>query len=157
MLNWRRTTGKARTGPMSDASQGSESTPAAAKAVGEWFWRFLAVVMLAVLGWVVWIAYQINPPPLVTASAFEAAAKARAARNVQGVIAPAVPAAAAAAAKSQPPEAQLFKPESPAQAAASEPRGASGAAEARPPPVNVEKLKLSDSIGTPIPERANKK
>jgi hypothetical protein len=147
---------------MSDASQGSESTPAAAKAVGEWFWRFLAVVMLAVVGWVVWIAYQINPPPLVTASAFEAAAKARAARNVQGVIAPAVPAAAApaaavAAAESQPPEAQPFKPQSPAQAAASEPRGAPMTAETRLPPVNVEKLKLSDSIATPIPERTNKK
>jgi hypothetical protein len=65
----------------------------------EWFWRFLAVVMVFVVGWVIWIAIQINPPPLVTAAAYEAAAKARASRNAQGLIqqAPSAPAAAASA------------------------------------------------------------
>lgn len=46
--------------------------------IGEWFWRFLAAVMLFAVGWSIWIFYQLNPPPLATNAAFEAAAKARA-------------------------------------------------------------------------------
>ncbi len=37
--------------------------------IGEWFWRFLAVVMLIVVGWVVWIAIQISPPDMVLPAA----------------------------------------------------------------------------------------
>lgn len=76
MVNWAGTMGKAR--------------------IGEWFWRFLAAVMLFAVGWSLWIFYQLNPPPLITDAAFEAAAKAKAnaGQKVQGVIAPApVPAA----------------------------------------------------------------
>ena len=36
MLNWSGTMGK----------------------VGEWFWRFLATVMLIAVGWAMWIFYQ---------------------------------------------------------------------------------------------------
>lgn len=67
MLNWSGTMGK----------------------TGEWFWRFLAAVMLFAVGWSIWIFYQLNPPPLATSAAFEAAAKARANQGVKGVIAPA--------------------------------------------------------------------
>ena len=38
--------------------------------IGEWFWRFLAVVMLLTVGWVLWIIYQINPQPLITNAGF---------------------------------------------------------------------------------------
>ena len=91
--------------------------------LGEWFWRFLAVVMMFSVAWTVWIIYQLNPPPLVMSAAFEAAAKAKgkAPRNekqsVQGVIAPSAPV-----------------PEAP-----------------KTPPVNAEKLKLSDTIALPDP------
>jgi hypothetical protein len=55
--------------------------------IGEWWWRFLAVVMLFAVGWAMWIFYQLNPSPLITNDAFEAAAKAK--QNAQGVISPA--------------------------------------------------------------------
>lgn len=148
---------------MSDETQTTVPRPAAGKAVGEWFWRFLAVVMLGSIGWVIWIAYQINPPLLVTALAFEAAAQARASRNAQGTIAPAaeVPAAvpAAGASQSSKPESQPPKPEALAPVAPPAPQAtpAGPAPEPREPPVNVEKLKLSDSIAPPISERPKKK
>jgi hypothetical protein len=109
------------------------------KMVGEWFWRFLAVVMLVVVGWVLWIMYQINPQPLVTPAGFEAAAKARASQDARGKISPAAPAP------------ELAKAAAPAAAAeAKEPTAP------KEPPVNVEKLRLADSIETPIPERGKK-
>ncbi|MBI1943789.1 MAG: hypothetical protein HYS35_09000 [Betaproteobacteria bacterium] len=87
--------------------------------MSEWFWRFLAAVMLFAVGWAMWIFYQLNAPPLVTSAAFEAAAKAKAAQSARGRIAPA-------------------------------PRPAE-------PPVNVEKLRLSDTITAPEPESADRK
>jgi hypothetical protein len=108
--------------------------PTPRKAVGEWFWRFLAAVMLFSVAWVLWISYQLNPTPLATALAFEAAEKARANQNqnASGVIKPPV---------------EAPKPE--AEAPKAEPV-------AKEPPVNVEKLKLSDSISTPPAPEAKK-
>ena len=96
--------------------------------ISEWLWRFLASVMLISVGWTMWIFYQLNPTPLITAAAFEAAAKAKsnAQQNTHGVIAPATGAE---------PSAAPAAPEIP-----------------REPPVNVDKLKLSDSIATPAPD-----
>jgi hypothetical protein len=72
MVDWRWTMGKAR--------------------ISEWLWRFLAGGMLFAVGWSVWIFYQINPPALITAAAFEAAAKANAKQNAQGrIVQPAAP------------------------------------------------------------------
>lgn len=103
-----------------------EATSAPVRRRGsEWFWRFLSAVMIFVIGWVVWIAYQLNPPPLVTSAAFEAAAKARAARNTEGRIAPAP-----------------IEPAANAEGAAP----ASEPAPPRAPPVNIEKLRLSDTL-----------
>ena len=58
--------------------------------ISEWLWRFLAAVMLFAVAWSMWIFYQLNAPPLITDAAYEAAAKANAKQNAQGVIAPAV-------------------------------------------------------------------
>jgi hypothetical protein len=60
--------------------------------ISEWLWRFLAAVMLFAVGWSIWIFYQINPTPLITPAAFEAAAAAKAAskQSIHGVITPAV-------------------------------------------------------------------
>lgn len=112
--------------------------------IGEWFWRFLSVVMLVSVGWAIWIFYQLNPEPLITRAAFEAAAKAHISRDSRGMIAPAeqaAPAVAAAPAAAAPP---MTDPPAPA-------------APPREPPVNIEKLKLTDSIEQTIPERAAKK
>jgi hypothetical protein len=125
---------------MNSENQAGTEQPAARKAVGEWFWRFLAAVMLFSVGWVLWISYQINPPLLVTNAAFEAAAKAKANQNASGVIAP-KPAAEA-------------KPEAEAPKPPAEPPAADRVA--KEPPVNVEKLKLSDSITAPPAEEAKK-
>ena len=115
------------------------AAPAAHKMVGEWFWRFLALVMLISVGWVVWIIYQINPPPLITNAGFAAAAKARAsAQDAKGRITPAAaPAATVAAGPAEPAKAPVV--------------------ERKEPPVNVERLRFSDAIETPIPESARKK
>ena len=112
------------------------AAPKPQKLIGEWFWRFLAVIMLATVGWVLWIIYQINPQPLVTSAGFEAAAKARASQGIKGRITPAA------------------KPES-AAAPAVEP--AQPAPAPKEPPVNAERLKFSNSIETPIPERGGQK
>ena len=72
--------------------------------------------MLAMLGWMGWVAYQLTPHSVVTPAAYAAVTQARAARNYQeGTITPA-PA-----------------PQVPKKA-----------------PVDVEKLRLSDSIETPL-------
>jgi hypothetical protein len=96
--------------------------------VSEWFWRFLAAVMLFAVGWVLWIFYQLNAPSIITNAAFEAAAQAKAKQSAQGVIAPAggtVPVQPAAPAEPATPPA---------------PREA---------PINPDKLKFSDSLSAP--------
>ena len=119
---------------MSTTTSQGAGQPTSHKVVGEWFWRFLAAVMLFSVAWVLWISYQLNPTPLVTALAFEAAAKAKANQNqnASGLIKPPV---------------EAPKPE--AEAPKAEPV-------AKEPPVNVEKLKLSDSISTPPAPEAKK-
>ena len=99
----------------------------------EWFWRFLAVVMVVVVAWVVWIAFQISPPAVFLPAAYEAAAKARAANN-----APGGSAADKAVARAQGAE---TSPHVPPHSLPSE------------PPVNIHKLKISDTIATPVAER----
>jgi len=44
---------------------------------GEWFWRVLAALVLIALGWVGWVAYQLQPRALATDLALQAAEQAR--------------------------------------------------------------------------------
>ena len=81
---------------MAVAEQTVAPPVAPVRQIGEWFWRFLALVMIVATAWVCWIIYQINPNPLVTHAAFEAAASARASQASKGVIAPAPSQTAAA-------------------------------------------------------------
>jgi len=107
--------------------------------LGEWFWRFLAFAMMVSVGWTVWIIYQLNPPPLVKAAAFEAAAKAKVKgthgeqQSAKGMISP------SAAAKAAPP---AMAEASPAPTAPEAPKV---------PPINPEKLKLSETLALPEP------
>ena len=126
-------------------SGGGESPPP--RQFGEWFWRFLAMTLLFVGAWVTWIAIQINPPDVFLPAAYEAAAKGRASRNASGVVRGVVipqpqgdplPAAQPPAAEATPASAQA------APAPAVPPPS---------PPVNLEKLRLAESIETPIHER----
>jgi MSHA biogenesis protein MshN len=54
-------------------------TPAAKPVRREWFWRVLVMLLAVALLWVGWVALQLMPrkPPLITESAFQAAAEAR--------------------------------------------------------------------------------
>ncbi len=104
--------------------------------VGEWFWRFLAGVMVLIVGWVIWIAIQISPPALILPAAFEAAAQARASRNSGGAIGGTAPVAPAPEVEAP---AAVVVPPPPAE-----------------PPVNVDKLKIAESIETPIFERSRR-
>lgn len=145
---------KEERGPLVMAVAQQTVAPAAAapKQIGEWFWRFLAAVMLATIAWILWVMYQINPQPLITNAAFEAAASARASQAAKGVIAPAPADGSAPVAAAAPGQADPAKAAEPAPAEAKAPPP-----EPKAPPVNVERLKLSDSIETPIPERGKKK
>jgi len=116
--------------------------------IGEWFWRFLAVVMLIVVAWVVWIAIQISPPDMVLPAAYEAAAQGRA-RNSGGTIG-GVPASAPIQVPVQ--VSGVQSGDTPAAAAAPQAAALAPPAPAEPP-VNLEKLRRAESIETPIPER----
>jgi len=60
--------------------------------LSEWMWRFLALALLFAVGWMMWIVYQLNPPPLILNAAFEALTNAKAKEyqlqkpSAQGVI-----------------------------------------------------------------------
>ncbi len=108
--------------------------------LGEWMWRFLAVVMMFSVGWTVWIIYQLNPPPLIMNAAFEAAAKAKVKvkapaekQSAHGVIAPSG-GADVASTSAEAPAAAPKAPEAPKE-----------------PPINPDKLKFSETIATPVP------
>ena len=134
-------------------SQTASPQPPARAPIGEWFWRFLAVVMLFVVGWVVWIAIQISPPDIVLPAAYEAAAQGRASRNsgraIGGTGAVAAPGTAA-------PQDVAGASQAPAAAPAAAPAQAAPVAAPAEPPVNLDKLRLAESIETPIFERTRR-
>jgi hypothetical protein len=123
-------------------TQQAQSTPPTAHAAPrerEWFWRILAVLMLAMTGWMGWVAYQLSPTAIVLPAAYHALTQGRATQNVQsGAIKPAAQA------------------EAPPAAAAAEPAPAAQPAPPPPPPepkkapVDLEKLRLADTIETPL-------
>lgn len=93
----------------------------------EWFWRIVSVLSLAALGWVAWVVYQIQPRPIATELAHQAAEQA--ARR---------PAPAIAKAPAAPPVVQQ-----PAQ-------------QVQAPPAQPEPMKFAYSIETPIATPAPK-
>lgn len=113
-------------------------------------WRFLALTMLVTVGWMVWILYQLNPPPLIMNDAFEAFAKAKSKgvskSSAQGVFTFPAGASSAVSESGAPPavaaapvaETAKCPPEQPAAAqAAAEPTAAEKAAAAKPNPAEI--------------------
>ena len=99
----------------------------------EWFWRIVGALMLLAIGWTGWVAYQLRPrEPVVTPLAFQAGAEKK--------IAAASPA-------------QVIKPPTPP--AAPKPEAAAPSAPATPAttPREPERLKLADTILSPIAAR----
>jgi len=75
------------------APQATDQTPPRARKDLELFWRIVAGLMLMVIGWAAWVAYQITPRSLVTPLAYagpKAAAPATT-RGSQGAEQPAIP------------------------------------------------------------------
>jgi MSHA biogenesis protein MshN len=117
----------------------------------EWFWGVVALLMVAALCWVGWVAYQLQPKSVATELAFKADEEARQHAEQAPIAAsqqPAqVPTADKPAAPASSPETQ--KPASPSIEAA-----ASVAEPPKPPTVPLEVFKLASSIETPITQRA---
>jgi len=139
----------------------------------EWFWRFVAGLLIVAVAWVLWITYQLQARPLVTDQAFKAAARAEQRAlltpepvpaapqvpplfQVQGLVAPGPKAPATPS--PQPPEstpAATPTATPAATVAAPEPAmKASSAHTTKPAAVVPETLRLAHSIETPIPNRS---
>lgn len=147
---------------MSQTKQ-AHAAPVQAKPRKDWelFWRIIAGLMLIVIGWIVWVLYQISPRSVVTPLVYEvqagrggaqpaepgAAAAKPPAQQEAGATAPA-PEAAAAVLRMEQAQAALragaHQSSADVQAAALEPRVE---------PVRGERLKLSTEITTPLVER----
>ena len=126
---------------------GPQSSVQAVKAVAsarrghEWFWRTLAVLVLASLGWLAWVAYQVQPRPLVTPLALLAAEK-----PAQTAM---VPVALAQAAKPEPVEAKPAPVEAKPEPVEAKPEPVAAKPQQAAP---AETFKLARSIETPIAE-----
>jgi MSHA biogenesis protein MshN len=139
-----------------DAEQPPRQVKAVATGHGghEWFWRIVACLMLAALGWVGWVAFQLQPgPAIATDQAFQAAEQAKKGRispvqPLTNVTGPVLQSPAAPAANSQ---------ESAAAPSIAPPGGAASSESKAPPPEKRERetpetLRLAQSIQTPIAE-----
>jgi len=107
--------------------------------------------MLAVIGWIVWIAIQISPPEVILPAAYEAAAKARATYNSSHSTQ-----SAAGVITDAPAQRDAGAPNAPVAPVAEDAPHVPPSSPPIDPPVNVDKLKVAESIETPIVERARR-
>lgn len=57
---------------------GTAPQPAGSSLLGlDWFWRVMAGLMVVVMGWVIWVMWQITPHSVVTDSAFQSLQRGR--------------------------------------------------------------------------------
>lgn len=127
------------------------AAPAEAKPRKDWelFWRIIAVLMIAIIGWVIWVLYQITPRSVVTPLVYESQIKRIGAQPSEaGASTQPAPELAAAALRMDEEQAAL---RAGAHRASADVQAA--ALERRIEPVRGEKLKLSTEITTPLAER----
>ena len=125
------------------------------------FWRVMAAIMAVVVGWVIWVAWQIMPRAVVTDRAYQSLAQSR-----PPAPPPPLPSAAIAAAPDQAAPAPPAVPPVPQPVAAvvppsSLPAAAAPAAAASPPAasadtVKIDMLRFATEIAVPIRSRAAK-
>lgn len=111
----------------------------------EWFWRTLAVLMLASVGWVGWVAWQMRPSAFVTEDGLKAGEKAR--RAAPGAQASAQPVAGTAA------PAPSALPGAPAERSPAPVAEALAQAEPDRGSAAVQPLRLAAAIESPIEEK----
>jgi MSHA biogenesis protein MshN len=120
--------------------------PVKAAALGSvLFWRVMAGLMVVVVGWVIWVVWQIMPRSVVTDQAYQALAQGR--PPVQAARQAAVPVAAQAPAPS---------PAAPPQSVSATPSATPPAPAAPPETSKIDMLRLATEIAVPIPRRAGK-
>ncbi len=108
----------------------------------EWFWYAMAVLMLLAVAWIMWLAWQLSPRPVVTDLAFQAPAKAEAPAPAPKAAAPASP-----------------KSTVDAQTAATLAVPAAAPAQPQPKPAavadagKIDMLKLATELLTPVREK----
>jgi MSHA biogenesis protein MshN len=115
----------------------------------EWFWYAMAVVMLLAVAWIIWLAWQLNPRPIVTDLAYQTAPKADAQAAAPKAAAPA-PANPKSSVDAQT-AAHLAQP------AAEQPAAAQPQDKPAAPPAEasrVDMLKLTTELGTSVRERS---
>lgn len=148
-----------------NASAGTESEqpPQQVKVVvsrggHEWFWRIVAALMLVAVGWVVWVAYQLQPrQPVVTELALKAAEQARKGPIVNNAPRPTVVAPASAPSPVAAPGSVPVAPVAAAPQGVAVPAVPSASAPESPKPSArevSETFKLAKEIETPLAERA---
>lgn len=113
----------------------------------EWFWRIMAVLLIASVGWVAWITWQLrSPQPVATELAFKAAQNAS--RR------PASPSAAAAVVPAPTPaESKPVPTQAPAEP---KPVPTPASAESTPAPKVAEAIEAPPGTETPIRKQAPK-
>ena len=114
----------------------------------ELFWRIVAGLMLLVIGWMVWVLYQISPRSVVTPLAYSAQVRPISTQPPASVApVPAVEAVAKPTVADQAMEAAQAAARSGAHQASAD--GQAAARESKPPPIAVEGLKLATEISLP--------
>jgi MSHA biogenesis protein MshN len=132
------------------AALAQQLRPVKKAALSEWFWYLMAVLMLFAVAWIIWLAWQLNPRPVVTELAYapKTAAPAPAAAPRPPAVAPANPNSSVDAQTA----ANLAAAPVPApQSAPAKPAAASVDAQ------KVDMLKLATELNTQVPERAPRK
>jgi len=118
------------------------------------FWRVMGAVMLVVVGWVIWVMWQIMPRPVVTDLAYQWLAKARTASQPAAVTA-AVPAPATESVPANAAAPPAPAPAAPQPVAAGTAPIAATVAKAAPPEsAKVDMLRLATELLTPISSRS---
>lgn len=115
----------------------------------EWFWRFLALVLFISTSWVIWVLIEMNPNPLATPAAFAAAAHA-----AQGRISPAPSAEVARPESAVLAEPGVGSPASGTPGVIGTGAPAQGLAPGPIPPVDLRRLKRSDTLSLVPPENS---
>ena len=119
--------------------QGTEAAAPRVRKDWELFWRIIAGLILLVIAWVAWVAYQIMPRSVVTPLAYATQVKPISMQNSEsGVAAPPVPAASVV--PSAPPSPTETAADAPVPAAAVETKALS---------VSGEGLRLATEISIP--------
>ncbi len=108
----------------------------------EWFWYVMAVLMLLAVAWIIWLAWQLNPRPVVTDLAFQAQTKAEAPAPAPRATAPASPKSTVDAQTAS----HLAEPAQPPAQAQPKPAAVADAA-------RVDMLRLATELSTPVLEK----